>query len=61
MRLALRYIIFLMFLDSAVKNNPGFLQDQNKYATFGILANPSLTQLIIVHPKKLKLDLFNKT
>ena len=29
-----------MFLDSAAKNYPGFLQDQNKHATFDILAEP---------------------
>ena len=30
-----------MFFDSAAKNYPRFLRDQNKYATFGILANPT--------------------
>ena len=27
------------------KNNPGILQDQNKYATFVILANPTAPEL----------------
>ena len=31
----------LMFLDSAAKNYPEILRDQNKYATFDILANPT--------------------
>ena len=30
-----------MFLDSAAKDYAGTLQDQNKYDTFDILANPS--------------------
>ena len=30
----------IMFLDSAAKSYPGVLRDQNKYATFDILANP---------------------
>ena len=32
-----------MFWDSAVKIYPGTLRDQNKYATFDILANPTWT------------------
>jgi hypothetical protein len=41
----------LMFLDSVAKNYPGFFQGQNKYATFGILANPNTPQQ--PHPLKL--------
>ena len=38
-----------MFLDSAAKNYPGILQDQNKYDTFDILTNPN----ILGHPEGL--------
>ena len=34
-----------MFLDSAAKNYPEILRDQNKYATFDILAYPSVLWL----------------
>ena len=34
-----------MFLDSAAKNYPGTLWDQNKYDTFDNMANPSLSIL----------------
>ena len=31
-----------MFSDSAFKNDPGILRDENKYAIFNILANPGV-------------------
>jgi hypothetical protein len=34
-----------MFFDSAAKNYPGTLREQNKYSTFDILANPNASHL----------------